>query len=408
MKKYNVGILTDQFVNWGGGIDFIRLILNSLTFLDRECEKDINIFVFFPKQSENKIRLKNVLKVVLNTVLNKKYKLQRIIPNEPIINSFISINDNLKIIFYDGGETDLAKKAMQYKIDFVIPAFLPLSANFLIPWSGYIYDFQHKYYPEFFSQEEIKLRDSQFSLMLNEAQTIIVNARAVKNDIDKFYGKTLSKKVVSLPFCPVLDLDFFKTNVNLDKYNLPEKYFMVSNQFWKHKDHVTAFKAFRLFLNRLGSNDIFLVCTGQTQDARFPDYFETLQSLLLELKLTNNVLILGYIPKIDQLQILKNCMAIIQPTLFEGGPGGFSVFESVGYGLPSIVSDIPVNKEIEDETVTFFKTGSEIDLAKKMFNVFQKGKRKYSTDELVFKNNNSLLQMGEQILNIMNKKKNIT
>ena len=78
------------------------------------------------------------------------------------------------------------------------------------------------------------------------------------------------------------------------------------------------------------------------------------------------------------------------------------MFESVAHGIPSIVSDIDVNKEIEDDTVTFFKTGSASDLSKKMLFVFQKEKKEYSIDELFFKNNMRVLEMGKQILKIIN------
>lgn len=398
MKKLNIGILTDQFINWGGGIDFIRLILNGLHSINETGKCEINIYVYVPKQSEYKIEIKNRIKIILNKLFNKQYQLQRNISKDSFVNTFKSIDDKIKVIYYNSEEADLAKMVVKNNIDFVLPAFNPLTASFPKPWVGYIYDFQHKYFPEFFSDEEVIRRNRQFDSMLNQAKTIIVNAKSVKNDIDKFTGMTKAR-VVILPFCPVLNLDFFKVDVNLEKYNLPEKYFMISNQFWKHKDHITAFKAFRLFIDQLRDKDVCLVCTGQIHDSRFPDYFDSLQTLILDLNLSDNLRILGYIPKIDQLQILKNCIAIIQPTLFEGGPGGGAVYESVAYGIPSIVSDIPVNKELDDETVSFFKAGSSKDLVDKMIEVFYKEKYQYSVEDLVKKNNESLLKMGDQILN---------
>jgi glycosyltransferase involved in cell wall biosynthesis len=177
---------------------------------------------------------------------------------------------------------------------------------------------------------------------------------------------------------------------------------MISNQFWRHKDHITAIKGFKLFLDSIENKNIGLVCSGQTQDSRFPNYFDEIKGLINELGISKKIFILGYIPKNDQLQILKNSVAVIQATLFEGGPGGFAVYESVAFGIPSIVSDIPVNKELDDETVTFFKTGSPEDLAEKMKMVFESPKKEYLTQELIAKNKKSLVKLGTQILNIFN------
>ncbi len=52
---------------------------------------------------------------------------------------------------------------------------------------------------------------------------------------------------------------------------------------------------------------------------------------------------------------MRAALAVVQPTLFEGGPGGGSVFDAVALGVPAIVSDIPVNLEIEEPNVRFFK-----------------------------------------------------
>jgi glycosyltransferase involved in cell wall biosynthesis len=393
-----IGILTDQFTSWGGGVDFIRLILNGLHSINEKGQNEIDISIYIPNQAVKRIKVINAIKSVLNTFFKKKYQLQKIISKKSIENSLKGVNENFNFYYYDNSELNLANLAVQHHIDVVLPSFKPLSSSFPIPWVGYIYDFQHKYYHEFFTEQEIDRRNAEFALMLEQAQTIIVNAKAVRDDIDKFIGVT-NARIVTLPFCPVLNLDFFKNEIDLTQYNLPKQYFMISNQFWKHKDHVTAFKALRLFLDRVGEKEVCLVCTGQTHDERFPDYFDFLQDLILELNLTDKVRILGYIPKNDQLQILKNCVAVIQPTLFEGGPGGGAVYESVAYGIRSIVSDIPVNKELNDETVFFFKTGSPEDLTDKMVEIFNTERHEYSVEYLVQKNRELLLKMGEQILN---------
>jgi glycosyltransferase involved in cell wall biosynthesis len=404
MKTYKVGILTEHFIKWGGGVDFIRLIIKGLTALNTE-ENTTNVksYVLIPKRLNLNTKFKNIVKTVLKNCFSRKFVTQKEIDIPQIIKAFKEVDPNIVVCHYTDLDKDLKKQVMKNKIDFIIPAFVPLPNNFPIPWVGYLYDFQHKYYPQFFPATQLTNRDKEFAVMLNAAQTVIVNAKAVKADIIQFFGKT-NARVVSLPFCPVLNQTFLELNGDLTKYHLPLQYFMVANQFWKHKDHVTAIKGFKLFLDGCENKNIGLVCTGQTHDSRFPNYFDEIKDLINELGLSKNFFILGYIPKNDQLQILKNSVAIIQPTLFEGGPGGGAIYESVAFGIPSIVSDIPVNQELDDETVTFFKMGSSHDLAEKMKMAYLKPKKNYSNHELIAKNEKSLLEFGSAILSIFNDK----
>jgi glycosyltransferase involved in cell wall biosynthesis len=402
MKAYKVGILTEHFIKWGGGVDFIRLIIKGLASLNTdEDTKKVSLHVLIPKRPGLKRDIKNYVKTVLNFFFNNKYVIQKEIDIKQVINAFEEVDSNIEICFYVNLKKDLKKQVLKNEIDFIIPAFVPLPTNFPVPWVGYLYDFQHKYYPQFFPPAELTTRDNEFAAMLNAAQTVIVNSRTVKTDIEHFIGKTKAK-VVSLPFCPVLNTTFFDLNVDLSKYNLPKDYFLISNQFWRHKDHVTAIKGFKLFLDALENKNIGLVCTGQTHDSRFSNYFDEIKDLISEFGLAEKIFILGYIPKNDQLQILKNSVAVIQPTLFEGGPGGGAVYESVAFGIPSIVSDIAVNQELDDETVKFFKTGDAEDLAEKMKLVFESPKIEYSTQELIAKNKKSLVKLGTEILYIFN------
>jgi glycosyltransferase involved in cell wall biosynthesis len=64
--------------------------------------------------------------------------------------------------------------------------------------------------------------------------------------------------------------------------------------------------------------------------------------------------------------IMKHAAAVVQPTRYEGSPGGGEVEDAVAVGMQAIVSDIPVNLEIEDDSVLFFHTGNEKDLSAKM------------------------------------------
>ena len=70
--------------------------------------------------------------------------------------------------------------------------------------------------------------------------------------------------------------------------------------------------------------------------------------------MTGRVHILGLVPKLDQIALLRGALAVVQPTAFEGGPGGGAVFDAVALGVPSLVSAIPVNREIEEHVTHYF------------------------------------------------------
>ncbi len=109
---------------------------------------------------------------------------------------------------------------------------------------------------------------------------------------------------------------------------------------------------------------------------RFPEYVSGLHEEIADHGLKNSIIFLGYVSKLDQIQIMKKCIAVIQPTLFEGGPGGGAIYDSVALGIPSIVSDIEVNKEIDDDSVHLFHVGDPGDLAEEKCPAFRlAGKR---------------------------------
>ena len=64
---------------------------------------------------------------------------------------------------------------------------------------------------------------------------------------------------------------------------------------------------------------------------------------------------LGYIPKIEQMKILCQAQAALQPTLFEGNPGGGIAYNAIAMGVPILLSDIPVNLELQSPLAFFFK-----------------------------------------------------
>lgn len=373
IKALNIALLGDGFVGWGGGLDFIRLCANALTMVCNQGANKLTLLLPDPENATFTVKARSFIspyKVVVMSFLAGKrpvFNRYRVFSRQQLEDAFQNIDGRLDIVFYQRGK-DLRSIVAEVGADVVIPCLTSLGKHFPVPWVGYLYDFQHKYYPNYFSNREISSRDRQFEQMLSEASAVIVNAADVAKDIKKFYSAT-NCKVFSLPFSATPIESWFEApSEHLQtKYGLPDKYFIICNQFWIHKDHSTAFDAFAKFCELTEKDDVNLVCTGNTVDFRQPDYFPSLNTKLIELGIVNKVHILGHISKKDQIDIMKNAIAVLQPTLFEGGPGGGAVYDAVALGVPVVLSDIPVNREIEELTnVIFFKPQDANDMAQKM------------------------------------------
>jgi glycosyltransferase involved in cell wall biosynthesis len=200
-----------------------------------------------------------------------------------------------------------------------------------------------------------------FSELMATSRAVIVNARCIADELRARHPDSRAK-VYALPFAPSPPPDWLIDRPELAAaYRPPGRYFIISNQFWIHKNHRTAFKAFARL--RRTNPDVVLLCTGDTTDSRDPAYFPSIQAELAAAGLSDTVRILGLIPKGAQIELLKGAVALLQPTLYEGGPGGGAAFDAIALDVPVLISDIPVNREINWGRVRFFVTTDDAALA---------------------------------------------
>src|SRR5262249_15703157 len=147
---------------------------------------------------------------------------------------------------------------------------------------------------------------------------VIVNSENAKNDLLHYFPR-MNSEIVSLPFAasPLPEWLGADGMAARKKYRLPLKYFLCSNQFWQHKNHGVVIEA--LSLARAERSPIFMVFTGAMEDYRAPTYASRLMSQVQNLGVGGDCLFLGQVPKRDQIAIMKSAIAVVQPTLFEGG-----------------------------------------------------------------------------------------
>lgn len=210
---------------------------------------------------------------------------------------------------------------------------------------SWIPDFQHNYYPEFFSDEEIKFRTERYSHIQKSDLPLVLSSNTCKSDFEEFYGHKSNVYVV--PFVSYIEPELKQITAELEnktllKYDiLRGKYACISNQFWQHKNHIVVLKAIKRLHSKLG--DFKFVFTGYPKDYRNPDYYNLLMEYIQDPEVAPHIKVLGFVERVEQLIVMKNSRFIIQPSLFEGW--GTVVEDAKVLDKNMLLSDIPVHRE---------------------------------------------------------------
>lgn len=335
MKKHLIVPLYG-FINWGGGRDFISYVLYHLNKSNQVCITcAVPNDVFF---------LDRIAYIIPNIGFGKKlkdYSKRRKYALE-IARKFdcrtIEVRRKHFENFVNAGNYDLVYASFY--------GFKGVS----IPVVGYIYDFQHKHMPKYFSSDEIKRRDEAFCEIVENCQGVLVNSYKVKKDVQKFQG-IKSDKVFVFPYSLYDDVfnAYGLTRVLNDrllrvKYNIKcGKYILCSNENFAHKNLNFLRNAFL----EMRMEDVALLFTGKRTDS---------------LGSGNLVMGLGFISKEDQINLMNFSVGVIQPSSYEGGPGGGSILEALSLGKPVLMSDIEINREIQCANTIYFKEMDKYDL----------------------------------------------
>lgn len=397
-RARRVGILIDGYADLAGASDFLVSLVDAMCRTADGRELVLVMRMPPPRRSLRGIAA-SFMKLVKDVVRGQRPTLP---PQsaDPYVVVDRMVSEGLRRLPFHivaSSADALAALCDRENIDVVMPPHYALK-GYRRPWVGYIFDFQHRFYPHFFAPRILRHRNRQFDDTLRQASTVIVNARQVKADAERFHKP--SARIVPLPFSAAPHPRWFDTDPQAvqARYGIAPRYFIISNQFWVHKRHEVAIEAFlRLAALR---DDIDLVCTGATDDWRVPGHFPRLQAMIAASDAAARVHILGLIPKQDQIALLRGSLAVVQPTAFEGGPGGGSVFDAVALGVRSIVSDLPVNREIEAYVTEFFPLDDVDALSAAMNRVADLPPRvQIAPDELIRRGDQRREAMGRALWN---------
>jgi glycosyltransferase involved in cell wall biosynthesis len=227
----------------------------------------------------------------------------------------------------------------QYNIGVALPIRRALGP---CRWAGWIPDFQHRFMPQLFPLRELAKRDAGIATLVDDARTIALSSASAAADYRRFYPQAKARaEVLQFYTCP--DAAWFEGDpVAVQKrFHLPERFLLVSNQFWQHKNHGIIFEALALLRQRGIRPEV--VCTGHPYDFRDKDYFNSLLRQMHERGVASQIHVMGLIARVEQVQLMRRCIAVMQPSLFEGW--STVVEDARCLGKPVLMSDFPVHLE---------------------------------------------------------------
>lgn len=347
-QRKRIALIFSVNPNWMGGTYYVLNIINALDSLPDEEKPEI---LLCSSMADFQFALRNVSYPYLKRI-DVKYpfflikriinKISRILLNRNLLPVIPLLKENVDMVFP-------LMKAGQVK-----------SKSKKIYW---IPDFQEKFLPQFFNEQELKVRDDRIKGIITENAPVVFSSLDAFKAFKKFYPQGVNGKekiyrfAVQIPATDNLD-----SKKILKELNIKKPFFYCGNQLWQHKNHKVLFEAVKILKDK--GIDISLVCSGATEDYRNPDYFKNLCSFIESYKLKDNIKILGLIDRKAQLCLMKDCEAIIQPSLFEGW--STSVEEAKALNKFLILSDLEVHKEQASENAVFFDRSSAEDLAEKI------------------------------------------
>lgn len=243
----------------------------------------------------------------------------------------------------------------------------------IVTW---IPDFQHKYYPNYFSFFSYLKREISFRVKLIIRDRILVSSNNAKEDCMKFY-KIDEKKIFVAPFS--IDINPSKYVDRYEylkkKYGISKNYFYIPNQFWRHKNHEIIFNFFENLIKLKIELDNLpeFIFTGLSLDNRNKNFSQKLLQLMKSDKFKGKIKYLGLVPLEDVYTLNANCLALINPSFFEGW--STTVEEAKSLGTKMILSDIKLHRE-QSPSALFFNPKSTEDFYETIFK-FLKDKKNF-------------------------------
>ncbi len=251
----------------------------------------------------------------------------------------------------------------KHRIDVAFEYTQFLGWRFPFPSVAWLTDFQHRHLRELFSVRAYWKRDLGFRAQILSGRHVMLSSEDSLRDCERFFPQSIGRtSAVRFAIRPPDMSDHDGARAIANGYNLPEHFFYLPNQFWRHKNHRTVIEALQI-LKRQG-HDLVVAASGKPEDYRHSHHYQTLQSLVNSHGLADNFRFIGMVPRQHVFALMRASTALVNPSLSEGW--STTVEEAKLLGVPMLLSNLRVHMEQAGESARFFDPHAAEQLASLM------------------------------------------
>lgn len=259
-----------------------------------------------------------------------------------------------------GRDTALQRLFRTHRIDVVFESAQFFGWRLGMPAIAWIPDFQHKVLPHLFSRSAWWKREIGFRAQVLGGRTIMLSSDDARHACEHYYPSTRGQtRTVHFSVPPSPEILYAEARALADSYALPEHFFFMPNQFWRHKNHGLVLDALTILRQR--GKQVVVAASGKQADPRAPGYFTTFRQRLEQEGLQDMFRLLGMIPYPHLASLMRASTALLNPSLFEGW--STTVEEARSMGTPMLLSDLDVHREQMGEDACYFDRHSAQSLA---------------------------------------------
>jgi glycosyltransferase involved in cell wall biosynthesis len=259
-----------------------------------------------------------------------------------------------------GQDASVRRLFQAHQIDVVFESAQFFGWRLGIPAIAWIPDFQHKVLPHLFSRSAWWKREIGFRAQVLGGRTIMLSSEDARRACEQHYPSTRGRtRTVHFAVPPSPRIPYSEARGIADSYGLPEQYFFMPNQFWRHKNHGLVLEALTILRQR--GSQVVVAASGKQDDPRAPDYFPAFRERLEQAGMQDMFRLLGMIPYPHLASLMRASTALLNPSLFEGW--STTVEEARSMGTPMLLSDLDVHREQMGEDARYFDRHSAQSLA---------------------------------------------